>query len=192
MTDSGELKVLGIVGSPRKGGNTDLLVGELLRGAEEAGAEVERVFLPDLNINPCKGCGACYKDGEKCPQQDDMQLLIEKMSRASTWVLGTPVYFYATTAQLKTFLDRGLCVPKETYAKANVFSVIPLGDTTPDGATMAAELIKRTLMFHGANYVGGIVAHEVLDPGDVRKKPEFMQTAFEAGRKLAGRMGPSI
>jgi len=114
-----------------------------------------------------------------------MELLIDKMTRMSTWVLGTPVYFYAATAQLKTFLDRGLCVPKDTYANAKVFSVVTLGDTTPEGASVAVELIERTMKFHGARTIGNLIAHNVLDTGDVREKPALLRAAFEQGTALA-------
>ena len=118
-----------------------------------------------------------------------MELLIDKMGRASAWILGSPVYFFAPTAQLKAFLDRGLCVPKEVYRDTDVLSVFALGDTTPDGAAVAADLLRRTVGYHGANYVGEVIAHEVFEPGDVLEKQTFMQAAFEAGKSLIGRSG---
>ena len=74
-------RVLGIVGSPRRGGNTEILVGEALRGAEEAGALTEKVILSRLDIGPCQACDACGKAGQ-CVQQDDMPALLEKMEKS--------------------------------------------------------------------------------------------------------------
>jgi multimeric flavodoxin WrbA len=98
-------RMLGIVGSPRRGGNTEILVDEVLCGAEEAGALVEKVILSKLNIAPCRACDACRKTGQ-CAQRDDMPALLKKMERSQVWVLGTPVYWWGPTAQFKAFLDR--------------------------------------------------------------------------------------
>jgi multimeric flavodoxin WrbA len=84
--------VLGIVGSPRRGGNTETLVDEVLRGAEEAGALVEKVILSKLDIGPCRACDACQDTGE-CVQRDDMPALLEQMEHSQVWVLGTPIYW---------------------------------------------------------------------------------------------------
>ena len=85
-------RVLGIVGSPRRGGNTEILVDTVLRGAEEAGALTEKVILNNLEIAPCQACDvACEETGE-CIQQDDMVKVVEQMQRSEIWVLGTPVY----------------------------------------------------------------------------------------------------
>lgn len=73
------MQVLGIIGSPRIGGNTEVLVDEVLAGAKEAGASVERVILNKLDIKPCQACNSCYKTGH-CAQKDDMESLLEKMS----------------------------------------------------------------------------------------------------------------
>ena len=97
--------MLGIVGSPRRGGNTEILVDEILAGAEEAVGNIEKVILNEMNINPCRACNSCYKTG-KCVQDDDMSSLFEKMEQSDVWILGTPIYWWGPTAQFKAFLDR--------------------------------------------------------------------------------------
>ena len=96
--------MLGIVGSPRQGGNTDILVDEILSGAREAGAQVEKIMLGELAIAPCQACYACRKGGG-CVQRDDMEDLLAKMKSSSVWVLGTPVYWWGPSAQLKAFVE---------------------------------------------------------------------------------------
>lgn len=91
--------------SPRKGGNYDLLCDEFMRGAQEAGNQVEKIFLKDKKVNYCLGCGACYNRGENCPQKDDMAEILEKMVSAEVIVMATPVYFYTMNAQMKTLID---------------------------------------------------------------------------------------
>ncbi len=99
-------KVLIISSSPRKGGNSDTLANEFMRGAEEAGNEVEKVSLREKRINYCTGCGQCYAKQQPCWQKDDANEVIEKMLWADIIVLATPVYFFAMSGQMKTFIDR--------------------------------------------------------------------------------------
>ena len=95
-----EIRVLGIVGSPREGGNTDTLVAETLRAAEEAGARTKKLFIGKYKIAPCTSCGACVKTGQ-CFQRDGMDELVPLMEEHQIWVLGTPVYWWGATAQMK-------------------------------------------------------------------------------------------
>lgn len=99
------MKVLGIVCSPRRGGNTEILVDEVLASAKELGAEVELMTIADKNITPCDGCASCVKTG-KCRIEDDMQEVYTKLLEADGIIFGTPVYFWSVTAQAKTLIDR--------------------------------------------------------------------------------------
>ena len=100
-------KVLIISASPRKGGNSDTLCNKFMFGAREAGHDVEKIFLRDKKINYCVGCGLCTtNDYTACSQKDDMDEILEKMLTANVIVLATPVYFYAISGQMKTFIDR--------------------------------------------------------------------------------------
>jgi multimeric flavodoxin WrbA len=99
------MKLLAVVGSPRKRGNTDLLMYRVIEGAQDAGAEVQRVFLHGMNISPCDGCRACVKTGA-CKMEDDMAPLYDALYGSDVWALGTPVYWFGASAQMKTFIDR--------------------------------------------------------------------------------------
>ena len=98
--------VLIISSSPRRGGNSDTLCDRFMRGAAEAGNEVEKIFLGDRRIGYCTGCGTCSLHGKPCPQQDDAAEIIDKMLAADVIVMATPVYFYTMSAQMKTLIDR--------------------------------------------------------------------------------------
>ena len=89
--------VLVLSASPRKGGNSDTLCDEFVRGAKEAGHRTEKVFLRDHGINYCTGCGACNRTHE-CVQKDDMADVLHKMVKADVIVMATPVYFYTMNA----------------------------------------------------------------------------------------------
>ena len=99
-----------LTGSPRKGGNSDLLCDQFMLGAKEAGHGVEKIYLSDKRINHCSACGACQGNGGRCVQQDDMAEVLDKMIRADVIVMATPVYFYTMNGQMKTLIDR-------TYAR---------------------------------------------------------------------------
>lgn len=98
--------VLILSSSPRRGGNSDTLCNQFLRGAIASGNQVEKVFLRDKTINYCTGCGTCVLHNKPCPQKDDAAEVIEMMLWADVIVMATPVYFYTMSAQLKTLIDR--------------------------------------------------------------------------------------
>ncbi|MCK4380557.1 MAG: flavodoxin family protein [Candidatus Lokiarchaeota archaeon] len=174
-------KILGIVGSPRRNGNTEILVDEVLKGAEEAGAQVEKVILNELDIKPCQACNSCYKTG-KCMQDDDMEELLKKMLDSDLWVLGTPVYWWGPTAQFKTFLDRWYCPKHEDFKGKHAILVIPLGGSS--------TYVQHTvgILTDVCNYLGieldeTILAPGMNDKGAVREKVNLMEKAQKAGQK---------
>ena len=99
------MKILAIWGSPRRGGNTDILLKAFVDGATQAGAEVERIALRELKISPCQEIYHCFKDGT-CPIKDDMLPLYDKLLEADVVALASPIFFYSVTAQAKAFIDR--------------------------------------------------------------------------------------
>ena len=108
MADSG-FRVLGLSTSPRKGGNTDLMLDSALEGAREAGATVEKVHTPGLDINPCRACNGCFKTG-RCVQQDDMQKLYPKLLSYEGIILAAPIFSMNLAAQAKIVIDRLNCI----------------------------------------------------------------------------------
>ena len=97
--------VLGIVGSPRKGGNTEILMKEALKVCQEEGLETEFPHLADLRIDPCNECMVCKKE-RTCPIEDDFSPLYEKMLKADGILLGSPVFFSSATPSIKALIDR--------------------------------------------------------------------------------------
>ena len=101
--------VLIISSSPRKGGNSEVLAGAFAKGAEEAGNQVETIYLREKQYGFCKGCLACQKTG-RCVIQDDAVEVAEKMHHADVLAFATPVYYYSVSGQLKTMFDRANCL----------------------------------------------------------------------------------
>jgi multimeric flavodoxin WrbA len=108
------VSVLGVAGSPRRGGNSETLLDEVLKGAKEAGALTEKIVLAQSNIGPCKACNVCSQTGT-CIQDDDMATTIEKMKASRVWVIATPVYWWGPTAQMKAFIDRWYAIPLDIF-----------------------------------------------------------------------------
>jgi len=108
MEGGKQMKVLGVIGSPRKGENTAALVERVLEGARESGAETEVVYLGQIDLNPCQACESCKKTG-RCVQRDGMQDVYDKIAGSRALVLGSPVYFDQVSAQAKMFIDRLFC-----------------------------------------------------------------------------------
>lgn len=180
-------KVLGIVGSPRRGGNTEVLVDKVLAGAQEAGALTNKVLLYELAIAPCRACDACRKTG-KCVQRDDMQTLLEQMERYPVWVLGTPVYYWGPTAQFKAFVDRWYRTEHQVTPKTvefrdkRVILTIPLGGTAHD-ARHTVGMIEDALAYKRIELFATIVASGVEERGAVRDHADVLAQARRAGRE---------
>jgi multimeric flavodoxin WrbA len=185
MKDTGPKRVLGIVGSPRKGGNTDILIDEILSGAQEAGAEVEKVTLSELEIGACKACYTCREAGE-CIQKDDMSGLLDKMRASAVWVIGTPVYWWGPSAQLKAFVDRWFSSAaggreKETFEGRRVVLAVPMGDTDARTGRHVVGMFEDALAYVKADLFATVLAPGAYDKGDVVKDAKTMKAARRIG-----------
>ena len=182
-----EVRVLGIVGSPRRQGNTETLVDEVLRGAQEAGAQTEKVILNELEIAPCQACETCLETWN-CAQQDDMVTILAQMQRSQVWVLGTPVYWWGPSAQFKLFLDRWYAtdfLPQDRtpFKGRRIILVIPMGDGNPATARHTVGMLTDALAYVKADLIATILAPGVGDPGEVARHASVMAAARQAGRQ---------
>jgi NAD(P)H-dependent FMN reductase len=180
---SNPTRILGIVGSPRRGGNTEILVDEILAGAEETGALSEKVILNKLTINPCRACNACRKTG-RCVQQDDMHTVLEQMEQSQVWVLGTPVYYWGPTAQFKAFVDRWYGAGKiVTFNRKRVILAIPLGSGSAYDARHTVGMLEDILAWERSELFATILAPGMSKRGVVREYPDTLAEARRAGRE---------
>ena len=178
-------QILGIVGSPRRGGNTEILADEVLAGAAEAGALTEKVMLSKLDIGPCRACDACKKTG-KCVQQDDMHALLEQMEQSDVWVLGTPVYYWGPTAQFKALVDRWYGAGKAVEFKGKrVILIIPLGSGSAYDARHTVGMLKDALSWQKTELLTTLLVPGVMKRGAVRERHDVLATARRAGRDAA-------
>jgi multimeric flavodoxin WrbA len=174
-------KVLVLSASPRKSGNSDLLCDQFIRGATEAGHEVEKIFLKDKRIDHCSACGACQGNGGSCVQQDDMAEVLDKMISADMIVMATPVYFYTMNGRMKTLIDR-------TYARYTRISNKEMYFIMTAAVTKK-ELLERTLegfrgftsCLSGTREKGVIYGTGAWNKGDI-KGSKAMTQAYEMGK----------
>jgi multimeric flavodoxin WrbA len=188
------MKVLGIFGSPRRGGNTDLLLEEALKGTEKEGAKVERLYLTDFTITPCKECHGCDDSGN-CVILDDMGKIYPKLLEADIVILASPIFFYGVTAWTKALIDRSQALWARKYllrdpslgkeGKKRKGFFISVGATKGhkvfDGAILTVKYFFDVL---NAEYVGELVFRGVEAKGDILKHAEALRQALEEGRKL--------
>lgn len=187
------MKVLGIYGSPRKGGNTDQLLDRALEGALSAGAEVKRLYVRDLKMCGCIECGGCDKTG-KCVVEDDMQSVYPLLEEADVIFLASPIFFYSLTAQVKALIDRGQALwakqrleqsPEEMKLyKGGRGYLITVGATRGKNLFEGSQLVAR-YFFDALNmrYDGGIFFRRLEEKTAVRDNPETLQEAFNLGIK---------
>ena len=177
------IQILGIVGSPRKGGNTDILMDEILATTEQFGAITEKILLNDLSIHPCQACNSCYKTGQ-CIQNDDMQILLEKMEKSSIWILGTPIYWWGPTAQFKAFLDRWYLPKHQEFKAKKVVLVIPLGGENERYARHTIGLLKDVINYLNMELIEILVAPGFNRRGEVASNKALMEKARNIGKRL--------
>jgi multimeric flavodoxin WrbA len=189
------MKVLGIYGSPRRDGNTDLLLKELLRGCREAGAEVEEIFLRQLKISPCLEIYACKKEG-KCPIPDDMQPLYDKLAEADAVALASPIFFYAVSAHTKAFIDRCQALWAKKYLlkqpispnkphRRGVFLAVggSRGNKVFDGPLLTMKYFFDAL---DMIFYKSLLYQKIDEKGEIIKHPTALTEAYALGKELVG------
>lgn len=181
-----DVHVFGVVGSPRKKGNTSDLVESVLKGARSVGAQTHKLYIKDLKINPCHACDYCRTQG-KCFHVDDMAKVFEYMIKSKVWVIGTPVYWWGPTAQVKAMIDRwyGCVDALKALGERKVILAIPFADEFENTAEHTVGMLKESLDFLGKEISDIILAPGVDKPGELRKNQELLQKAFEAGKRAA-------
>ena len=172
--------VLVLSSSPRRGGNSDLLCDQFMNGAHAAGHPVEKVFLKDVKINYCTGCGTCLDGKKRCPQKDDMAGVLEKMVAADVIVMATPVYFYTKCAQMKALIDR-TCSRYTEVANKEFYFIVTAADSSKPAMERTLDGFRAfTSCLDEAKEKGVIYGTGAWHVGDI-KGSEAMKQAFEMG-----------
>jgi len=188
-------KILAVYGSPRRKGNTALLLRKAVQGARDEGADVEEIVLRDLNMSPCLEIYGCKKDG-RCVIRDDFQAVYDKLLACRGLMLASPIFFYTVSAQTKILMDR--C--QSLWVKKYWIDKTPFGQWEAKrrglfisvGATKGKKLFEGVL--HTVRYFFDVLDMDLwrsllyrgLDlEGDVLRHPEYLEEAYQAGKELA-------
>ena len=185
------MKVLGIMGSPRIKGNTDLLLEEALKGAKSQGAEVEKIVVDKLKISPCKEYLGCFKDGN-CVIRDDMDDIYPKLLGAHVVIIASPMFFYGVSSQGKALIDR--C--QALWARKHILKQ-SLPNSGRKGAFIAVGATKGKRLFEGAiltvkyffeaigvEYADELLIRGVDARGEIKEHPIALSDAFELGKRV--------
>ncbi len=181
--------ILAVIGSPRKGGNTDILVGKIAAGAQAGGARVETVRLGELHIRECDGCHACWR-GRPCSKDDDMRALYPKIAASDTIVFGTPVYWFGPTALMKAFIDRFVyfnCEANRPMVRGKRAAVaVVLEEDREETWRPVLEFFEKSLAYLEMEPGETIVVPGVGEKGAIRQQPQRLEEAYHLGTRLAG------
>jgi len=187
-------KVIGIFGSPRPNGNSDILLDQAMKGADASGVDVEKVIIRDLQIAPCNSCGGCFEKGV-CVIGDDMQKIYSQLVEADGIIVASPIYFMGVSAQLKALIDRcqafwarkyilNLPIREEGRIAKGFFIATAARDAGEGLFTGAVKTIKSFFHVLDTKYVGDILCSGLEEKGNVNKRQELLQQAFDAGKQL--------
>jgi multimeric flavodoxin WrbA len=186
------MRVLGIMGSPRRQSNTEILLDRALEGASEAGAEVEKVPISNLKISPCLEIYACFKDGN-CTIKDDMQALYDKLVEADHIVFASPIFFYGVTGQAKAVIDRCQALwarrhvlgmgKEDKRVRRGVFISVGAtrGEKLFDGAVLTVKYFFDAV---GVTYSRDLLIRGVDNKAQIGEHPTALEDAFRLGQEL--------
>jgi putative NADPH-quinone reductase len=187
---------LGIAGSPRRGGNTDLLLAEALKGAASKGADVTTLVLCDLKIAPCRHCDKCLKTG-RCVIDDDMQMVHQKLRESDHMVLASPVFFMGVTAQSKAMIDRcqalwalkyllkkPVGIPSGRKRKGLFVSVGGLPYERERLFAPARATVRAFFAVLEVKYSADLLFPHVDTKGEIQSHPTALTDAYMAGQSL--------
>lgn len=176
-------KVLILSGSPRKGGNSDTLCDEFMRGALESGNDVEKINVAGKKVAPCSACYYCRDHEGKCVHKDDMAEILQKMIDADVLVLSSPVYFYSVNAQLKAVIDRTVARWLEVKNKEFYYIATMADEAISSADTTVACFRGYAECVEGAVEKGVIIGNGVYESGEIKNTP-IMAKAYEMGKNV--------
>ncbi len=188
------VKIMGIVGSPRKKGNTNYLVKEALKAAGKLGVETELINIGDVEIEPCVACDICKSTGE-CAIYDDVPNLLDKLADSQGVIFGSPVYFGSMTSQLKMLIDRSRPLRFEFKLKNKLGGGISVGGSRNGGQETTISAIHQFMLIHDMIIVGDgapLAHYGGTGVGSNINSAEGDDLGLETSRNLGRRMAELI
>jgi multimeric flavodoxin WrbA len=182
-------KVLVLLGSPRKKGNSAILAERIAKGAKSVGADVETLFIHGMKIAPCNSCYACQKPKSLgCSIDDDMQIVYKKLLASDAWIIASPVYWFTMSAQTKLWMDRTFALlprAEEAFTGKRIAIAMSYGDSDPlkSGCVNALRSFQDAYGYVQACIVG-MVYGSAMDAGEIKNNNSLMKEAEKLGKQL--------
>ena len=188
------MRIVGILGSPRRGGNCEILLDRSLEGASAAGADVDKIVLNELSFRPCQECGGCDKTGV-CVIKDGMEGVYKLLRDADAIILAAPIFFAGVSAQAKMMIDRFQCAWVAKYVlkkdlrsqKRKGASISVAGSYRKDHFENSKSVIKAFFATLDTEYTSELVCGGVEKKADVDNDTGLLLKAFELGKGLVAR-----
>ena len=177
------MKVLGLIGSPRKNGNTDLLVSSVLDGASANNHLTEKVYLYELDISPCVDCRECMKGELQCTIDDDMKALYSKLESADVIIFGTPLYWYAPSGKMKLMIDRLLPYIFSKKLEGKKAILVTPSEEGPGVCDYLVGMLELSFKYLGIDLEEKMLV-TAYKKAEVKEQPETLKRAFEVGKAL--------
>ena len=178
-----KVKIIGVCGSPRKGGNTEIMVKEALKGARKAGAQVEFIHLGKVDIRFCDGCLTCAET-KSCHIKDDMQKIYPRLESADGFIFGSPTYYDSVCGLMKTFIDRTDPLLNKGSLRGKVAGIIAVGLLNKKSIMKAADMLRTFCQIHEMKVVGKPVWGKARNRGEIRKKKRILKSCYKLGEEL--------
>jgi multimeric flavodoxin WrbA len=174
------MRILALIGSPRKGGNTDILVDQILKGAKTKGHTSEKLYLYKYKISPCIDCRKCKKGEHVCPIKDGMQKIYPKLTGADLIIFGTPNYWNGPTGQMKLLFDRMRPFAATGEMKGKKGIVVSPAGAGPKSCGPLVEMFRMSFDYLEMKFAGKILV-TAYEKGEIAKNQKEMRKAYDLG-----------
>lgn len=177
------MRILALIGSPRRGGNTDILVDWILQGAKGEGHIADKLYLYDYEILPCIDCRGCKREDLACPLEDGMEEIYPRLEAADIIVFGTPIYWYGPTAKMKLLIDRlrPFIANKKLSGKKGMI-VVP-SEEGQGCCGPLSEMFRMSFEYLGMSFIGSMLV-QAYEKGEIKEQPKELRRAYELGAAL--------
>ena len=177
------MKILALIGSPRKKGNTDILVEEILKGCKKNGYKIEKLYLYDYDIEPCIDCRACKKGDLVCPLYDGMHEIYPKMEEADLIIFGTPLYWYSCSGKMKLLIDRMRPFVANRKLEGKKFVLVTPSEEGAEACGPLVDMFNMSFDYLGMKFIGTLLA-KAYEKGEIIENQEAISKAYEFGISL--------
>lgn len=176
-------KILILLGSPRKNGNTATLAEAFLKGATESGHKVTTYWLGEAIINPCKACDYCQRNNGECIQKDSMRELYELLQNHDTIALASPVYYLGFPGSIKNVIDRTYA--ESVQGRKIKYSILLTAACKEDSqvTSVLTDYYKELTKYIGVEDLGIVSAYGVEKPAEVQDT-KWMEEAYQLGKSV--------